>query len=153
MITIFLLMPKIIRILSKDHVPWRYFVYFFSSHLHKHIKYSSRANTVAGNLFILRFLVLHHQRTCFMVAQSSLERSWKWRSRDFHAFLDTVNREIYLERLIVFIKISKFGSKYQYSYRKETDRDISPYRFIEPPLLMTGFVVQAHIWCITSSEM
>ncbi len=103
-----------------------------SFHLHKHI-YSS--NTVAGNLFILRFLVVHHlhrERGSWLLrVRALLERSWKWRSR---AFLDTVNREIYLEHLIVLMKISIFGARYRLSYRMEKNRDISPYRFIIPPL-------------------
>ncbi len=40
-----------------------------------------------------------------MVAQSALERNRKWRGFDFHAFLDAGCREIYLECLIVLIKI------------------------------------------------
>ncbi len=50
---------------------------------------------------------------------------------DFHAFLDTVNREIYFEHLIVLIKISIFGARYRLSYRMEKN----PYRCIVPPLL------------------
>ncbi len=70
-----------------------------------------------------------------MVAQSALERRWKWRGHDFHAFLNAGSREIYLERLIVLIKISIFGAIYRFSYRMEKDNDISPYRFIVPPLI------------------
>ncbi len=107
-----------------------------SFHLHKHI-YSSKANTVAGNLFILRFLVLphlHRERGSWLLrVRALLERSWKWRSRDFHAFLDAVNREIYLVHLIVLMKISIFGARYRLSYRMEKNRDISPYRFIVHP--------------------
>ncbi len=72
-----------------------------SFHLHKHI-YSSKANTMAGNLFILRFLVLphlHRERGSWNLLRVRvlLERSWKWCGRDFHAFLDAVNREITTE--------------------------------------------------------
>ncbi len=65
-----------------------------------------------------------------MVAQSALERRWKWRGCDFNAFLDAGSREIYLERLLVLIKISIFGARYRFSYCMEKDNDISPYRFI-----------------------
>ncbi len=110
-----------------------------SFHLHKHI-YSSKANTVAGNLFFLRFLVLphFHRGSWLLRVRALLERSWKWRSRDLHAFLDAVNREIYLEHLIVLMKISILGARYRLSYRMEKNRDISPYRFIVPPLIVTG---------------
>ncbi len=67
----------------------------------------------------------------------SLERRWNWHGRDFPAFLDAGSREIYLECLIVVIKISIFGAWYRFSYRMEKDNDISPYRFIVPPLLDT----------------
>ncbi len=52
------------------------------------------------------------------------------------------NREIYLEHLIILIKISVFGARYRFSYRTEKNRDISPYRFIVPPILKT--VHKAH---------
>ncbi len=94
--------------------------------------YSSKANTVTGNLFILRFLVLPHlhRERCswnFLRVRALLERSWKWCGRDLNAFLDAVNREIYLEQLIVLIKISIFGARYRFSYRMEKNRDISLY--------------------------
>ncbi len=114
-----------------------------SFHHHKHLYiYRSRANTVAGNLFILRFLVLphlHRDRDSWNLlrVRALLDRSWKWRGRDFRAFLDAVNREIYLEHLIALIKISIFGARYRFSYRMEKDRHISPYRFIVPPLVIT----------------
>ncbi len=65
------------------------------------------------------------------------ERSWKWRARDFHAFLDAVNREIYLKHLVVLIKISIFVTRYRFLYHMEKNRDISPYQFIVPTQLYT----------------
>ncbi len=60
---------------------------------------------MAGNLFILRFLVLHHlhreRASWFRRVRVLLERSWKWRGHDFHKFLDALSREIYLEYIIV----------------------------------------------------
>ncbi len=51
-----------------------------SFHLHKHI-YSSKANAVAENLFILCFLViphLHRERgSCLLRVRALLERNWK----------------------------------------------------------------------------
>ncbi len=90
-----------------------------SFHLHKHIYiYSSKTNAVAGNLFILWFLVLphlHREHSSWLLRVGALlGRSWKWHGRDFHAFLDAVNREIYLEYLVVFIKISIFGARYRF---------------------------------------
>ncbi len=75
-----------------------------SFHLHKPI-HSSKANTVAENLFILRFLVLphlHRERSSRLLrVRGLLERSWKWCDRDFLAFLDAVKREIYLKHLVL----------------------------------------------------
>ncbi len=57
-----------------------------SFYLHKHIYiyiYSSKANTVAGSLFILRFLEilhLHRERGAWNLlrVRALLETSWKW---------------------------------------------------------------------------
>ncbi len=50
------------------------------------------------------------------------------------SFLDAVNREIYLEHLIILIKILIFGTRYRFSYRMSKNRDILPNRLIVPPL-------------------
>ncbi len=70
-----------------------------------------------------------------MVAQSALERNWKWRGFDFHAFLDAGCREIRNKCLIVLIKILIFGARYRFSYRMEKEKDISLYRYFVPALL------------------
>ncbi len=94
---------------------------------------------MAGNRFILQFLVLpnlHRERCSWLLrVRELLERSWKWRCCDLHAFLEAVKREIYLEHLIVLIKILIFGTKYWFSYRMEKNHDISTYRFIVPPVM------------------
>ncbi len=83
---------------------------------------------------------LHRERGSWLLrVRALLERSCKWRDCDFHTFLDAVNREIYLLHLAVLIKILIFGARYQFSYCMENNRDISPYRFIVPPLIATHY--------------
>ncbi len=100
---------------------------------------SSKANAVAENLFIRRFLMfphLHRERGSRSFRFRALfERSWKWCGHDLPGFLDAVNREIYLQHLVVLIKLSIFGTRYRFPYRMEKNRDMSPYRFIAPPLI------------------
>ncbi len=67
-------------------------------------------------------------------SQSAFGQNLEMTGHDFHAFLDAVNREIYLEHLIVLIEISIFGTRCWFSYRMEKNHKISPYRFIVPPL-------------------
>ncbi len=109
--------------------------------------YSSNANTVAVNLFILRFLMLPHLHrehgSWLLRVRALLDRSWKWRSRDFHAVLDAVNRDIYLENLITLTKISIFVTRYRFWYRMEKNRDLSAYRFIVPPLVLAVIPCEA----------
>lgn len=44
-------------------------------------------------------------------SQSAFGQNLEMAGHDFHTFLDAVNREIYLEHLIVLIEISIFGTR------------------------------------------
>ncbi len=44
-------------------------------------------------------------------SQSAFGQNLEMAGHDFHAFLDAVNRKIYLEHLIVLIEISIFGTR------------------------------------------
>ncbi len=66
-------------------------------------------------------------------------------------------REIYLEHIIVLIKLSIFGARYRFSYRMEKDRDISPHRCIVPPTPINNhynfmIVGQVHTTTVTKTK-